>query len=239
MGLINEVQGVKATLNRKEQAKAQRELKKRIEQDYNIEIKGNLQSIFYKLFETLPTKEAYKKAILEKEKNIDNITALIENIKLKNGNFKYYGLFDIVGDLQSNYFLILDKIKREYQRIETIKEQEEADRQAELLKQLENDIYNFFKKSELKHITKRILAQNESMLILIEDIAKSEKDVDILKNNYTKILNKVTKLFDGDIQTEKEDIRERKEEARQKAQAAKVARRDRLLCLHIINRWLK
>lgn len=239
MGLISELHDVKATLNYKEQQKAKKEHQKKLEQAYNAEIKGNLQSIFYKLFETLPAKEAYKKAILEKDANINNITNRMENIKLTSGDLKYFGLFDIVGDLQSNYFLILDRIKREYNRIETIKEQEEREKEAEILEKLEKEIYNFFKKSELKHITKRILSKNESITLLVEDIAKSEKEAEILRNNYTKILYKVARLFDGDIQTEKEEIQHQKELARQQEKAAKVARRDNLLVLHILNRWLK
>ena len=51
MGLINEVAQVTETMNRRELEKRERENKKILIYEYNLEIVGDLQALFYNLFE--------------------------------------------------------------------------------------------------------------------------------------------------------------------------------------------
>ena len=66
MGLINEVAQVAETMNRREQEKRERENKKLLIYEYNLEITGDLQGLFYNLFENNDIETAYKRAITEK-----------------------------------------------------------------------------------------------------------------------------------------------------------------------------
>ena len=235
MGLINEVHSITQGMNRKERERAEREQKKQLILEYNAEIKSNLQAVFYNLFENYTPKEAYKKAILQKSKNIDQLTKHIERIGYTENGRKYSrydGHFDIVGDLNACYFIELEKIKKEYEKTEKINTQE-------LQKTLEQEFYKYFKMNYKKYIIKQTLQENDSMETIIQDIATTEQEQEILKENYSRTLAKVSKYFQGDIIKERQEIKQQKEQARQQAQAAKIARRDRLLCLHILNRWLK
>lgn len=235
MGLINELHDVKATLNYKEQQKAKKEYLKALEQDYNAEIKGNLQTVFYKLFEKYTTQEAYKIAILEKETIIENITKYIEKITYKkNGKnyYKYLEKFDIVGDLQANYYAELDKIHKEIERIET--EQNKI-----LFEKLEKQLHYYYTITECKRVVTPFFCKNENIKAIIEEITKDPTEQEKLYKNYFTILQKVKKYYNGYIVQEQEEIKQQKALARKQKEAEKIARRDRLLTLHIINKWLK
>ena len=78
--MINELHDVNISLNQKIKDKQERENKKTLINQYNEEIKGDLLQLFYKLFSNYDIMTAYKKAILEKEQNIEILTNLIESI---------------------------------------------------------------------------------------------------------------------------------------------------------------
>ena len=210
MGMINELHDVNISLNQKLKDKQERENKKILQQNYNTEIKGNLQALFYNLFNKYTIQEAYKKAILEKEENIFNLTEYIENIKISKNNKMYYlyRQFDIVEDLNNNYYVILDKIKKEYTRTENI-------RNIELLEQLEAYLMARFENVENKSICYNVLQQKKYIDYVINDITKNKHDQEILKNNYFKTLQKVKRYYNGYILEEKEQQKELKYKQRE------------------------
>lgn len=231
MGMIAELHDVNISLNQKLKDKQERENKKALIENYNAEIKGNLQALFYNLFETYPTDQAYKKAIIEKEENINTLTELIENIKIPKNNKLYYlyRQFDIVQDLQNNYFILLDKIKKEYTRIEEIKNKE-------IIEKLEDYIIQRFENAPNKKQCYKVLQQKIYIDYAIKDVAKNKKEVETLQNNYFKTLQKIKKYYNGYIIEEQEKEKEYKE---QKRELEKIKRRDKLLSKMIVGQILK
>lgn len=105
----------------------------------------------------------------------------------------------------------------------------------DILKELYNTLYLIYNKSESKYITKINLQKAEYIEQLIEEISETEEEQKALKENYFNIFNKVTQNFNGYITEEKEAISE--EKARQR-EARKIKRRDKLVFMGLVNRFL-
>ena len=211
MGLIREVQGVSASLNKTERARRERERLAILKENYKKEIESDLQAEFYGLFNRHDSDSAYKIAVFQKDDIIEKLYNIISKITYKdNGkNFLTYSKFDIVGDLQENYFKILDKIKKEFARIENINKKE-------LLERLENKLIKLFDITKSKYGASMVAKEKNMVLKIIVDIAENENERKILIDNYHKILNKVIKLYDGNIKMDKIEMKHKKEIAKTK-----------------------
>ena len=230
MGMIAEIHDVNISLNQKLKDKQERENKKALQNKYIDEITTDLQAIFYKLFNNNDIETAYKKAILEKEKNIDTLTNFIENLKdYYNGKYIYiYKQFDIVKDLNDNYYIILNKIKKEFETIEKIKNQD-------IINKLKEYIMQRFNNAPNKKDCYNLLQQKFYIDYAINDIIKDQQQQKILYNNYFKVLNECKKYYNGYIIEEKEKEKEYKE---QKREMEKIKRRDKLITKYLINEIL-
>ena len=232
MGLISELHDIRAEMTYKERQRLERENKKTLQENYKKEINGDLQQLFYNLFKSLPYKEAYKKAIFEKDKNIDKITTYIEKLTYKkNGKtfYLYKNQFDVVQDLQDNYHKILNKIKKEF---ETIEKEKEKELQEKLLKEFKN----YYKQHAEKWAVFETLQQNFIINYIIKDIAENEEEAETLQNIYFETLQKATKFYKMEITQQKQALKQAQRNAREQA---KVKRRDRLAFLYLINKILK
>lgn len=232
MGLISELHEISAAMNYKERQKIERENKKTLQENYNKEIIGDLQQLFYNLFESLPYKEAYKKAIFEKDKNIDKITQYIEKLTYKKNGKKYYlyfNQFDIVQDLQENYNKILNKTAKDFETIETYKK-------AEILERLENYLIQRFENAERLQSAVHILTQQKYIDYIINDISQTPEEAETIQQNYYKTLQKVISQYKYNIQEEKQ---REKLYLKQEKERQKVKRRDRIAFLYLINKILK
>ena len=231
MGLISELHDIRAEMTYKERQRIEKENQKTIQENYKKEITGNLQELFYSLFKSLPYKEAYKKAIFEKDKNIDKITKYIENLDYKKDGkvyFLYLNKFDIVQDLQENYNKILNKIKKDF---ETLQKETEK----ELAEKLRNEIEKYFLKYEEKWAIYETLQERRCINFIISELAENEEERKTLETIYFKTFQEVAKFYKIEIETQRRDLKEQKREAREKA---KVKRRDKLLFLYLINKIL-
>ena len=232
MGLISELHDIRAEMTYKERQRIEKENQKTIQENYKKEITGNLQELFYSLFKSLPYKEAYKKAIFEKDKNIDKITRYIENLDYKKDGkvyFLYLNKFDIVQDLQENYNKILNKIKKDF---ETIEKEKEKDLQEKLLKEFKN----YYKQHAEKWAVFETLQQDFIINYIIKDIAENEEEAETLQNIYFETLQKATKFYKMEIIQQKQALKQAQRNAREQA---KIKRRDRLAFLYLINKILK
>lgn len=231
MGLISELHDIRAEMTYKERQRIERENKKTLQENYKKEITGDLQQLFYNLFESLPYKEAYKKAIFEKDKNIDKITRYIESLTHTKNNKKYYlyfNQFDIVQDLQDNYSTILNRIKKDF---ETLQKETEK----ELAEKLRNEIEKYFMKYEEKWAIYETLQEKRCIDFIISELAENEEERKTLKTIYFKTFQEVAKFYKIEIETQRRELKEQKREARERA---KVKRRDKLLFLYLINKIL-
>ena len=211
MGLIREVQGVSASLNKTERARRERERLAILKENYKKEIESDLQAEFYGLFNRHDSDSAYKIAVFQKDDIVDKIYKIISKITYTENKQRFltYSNFDIIGDLQENYFKILSKVKNEIDRKEKILKNE-------LLKRLENKLMKLFDISKSKYGASIVAKEKEMIFKIIADIAENENEQKILIDNYNKILNKVIKLYDGNIKMDKIEIKHRKEIAKTK-----------------------
>lgn len=209
MGLIREIQGVNATINKQERARRERERLKILQENYKREIEGNLQAEFYNLYKKTDYATAYKTAILQKDAYIEKIYNIISKITYIENGKKYltYFNFDIVEDLEKAYYKILAKVKNEFTIIENINKKE-------LLEQLENKLTRLFELSNSKYCASIVMKKNETKIKIINDMTQNECDKNTLKDNYTRILKKVIKQYDGNIIAEKMENKSKKEKAR-------------------------
>lgn len=231
MGLISELHDIRAEMTYKERQRIERENKKTLQENYKKEINGDLQELFYNLFKSLPYKEAYKKAIFEKDKNIDKITTYIEKLTYKKNGKSFYlykNQFDIVQDLQDNYNTILNRIKKDF---ETLQKETEK----ELEEKLRNEIKKYFLKYAEKWAIYETLQEKRCVDFIISELAENEEERKTLEAIYFKTFQEVAKFYKIEIETQKRELREQKREAREKA---KVKRRDKLLFLYLINKIL-
>lgn len=232
MGLISELHDIRAEMTYKERQRIERENKKTLQENYKKEITGDLQELFYNLFKSLPYKEAYKKAIFEKDKNIDKITIYIEKLTYKkNGKtfYLYNNKFDIVQDLQDNYNKILNKTAKDFETIETYKK-------AEILERLENYLIQRFENAERLQSAINILSQQKYFNYIINDITQTPEEAETIQENYHKTLQKVINRYKYNIQEEKQ---REKLYIKQEKERQKIKRRDRIAFLYLINKILK
>lgn len=211
MGLIREVQGVNATINKQERARRERERLAILKENYKKEIESDLKAEFYGLFNTHDSDGAYIVAVTQKDYIIEKLYNIISKITYTENGKKYltYSNFDIVEDLEEFYFKILDKTKKDFERLENINKRE-------LLKRLENKLTRLFEISNNKYCASIIAKKNDMKIKIINDITQNERDRLTLKDNYNQILTKVIKQYDGDIITEKMEIKHKREKAKVK-----------------------
>lgn len=211
MGLIREIQGVNATINRQERQRREREHLKILQENYKNEILTDLWAEFSALFEHYDTETAYNTAILQKNNIIDKIYNIILKIKYEVNGKKYYKYkqFDIIQDLKDNFLTILEKVKKEY----TI---QEAANNAFLLDELKNDLIKYMKLDKNKYLMSLALKSYDNINNIIISITSDKQKQAFLFDNYYKILNNVLKLYQGDIINAKSKIKAKKEVLKEK-----------------------
>lgn len=143
--------------------------------------------------------------------------------------------------LQSAYISSNELIER----IETIKNKynynnkiEEIE-QRNILKDLEKYIDTAYNKSELKSKCYIQLQKNNIINGIIEEIGQTEEEKTLLKNNYFKILNDVTKFYNGYILEEREQIKADQKEQKEKEKIQKMKKADNVATLYLIHNFLK
>lgn len=240
MGLIREVQSINSTIDRKAREKQERENKKILIEQYKKEIDTNLQAIFYKLFTQYGYTTAYKKAILQKDLYIGNITKIIESIKELDRNdgktyYKYKNQFDIVQDIQDNYNKILNKTATDFKYIDKL-EQEETE------KKLYNEFIHQFEISSDLALTEKNLKRQQGKNYIIQETAGNKKESETMDQIYYKTLQKAIKPYKVEIEEQKEL---EKEKIKALKQQAVIDRADRMTSkwlfttiLHDINKHL-
>lgn len=236
MGLIREVQGVSASLNKQERARRERERLKILTENYKKEIEQNLFAELMTIYEQNDIEVADELAILQKENIIDKVYKIIINCHIlkKSGDVKLvflpspkwdkrwkfeqkkekvflYNNFDILTDLNENYFKILKKVKNEIQQKEKIKNKK-------LLIELKKKIEQAMGINENKLFLSVTLRQKKYIDIITNEIATNKKEKDFLLNNYNSVLSQVLRLYAGDITLEKKMLKQEKEEQKTKRQ---------------------
>lgn len=211
MGLIREVQGVNATINKQERARRERERLAILKENYKKEIESDLKAEFFNIYTSTDFETAYKIIVLQKDDIIQKLYNIISKITYTENGKRYltYSNFDIVGDLDENYFKILAKVKKEIVLKENINKND-------LMKRLENKLTRLFEISNNKYCASIIAKKNDMKIKIINDITQNERDRLTLKDNYNQILTKVIKQYDGDIITEKMEIKHKREKAKVK-----------------------
>ena len=208
MGLIREIQGVNATINKQERAKRERERLKILQENYKKELESDLKAEFFGLFNRHDSGSAYKIAVLQKDDIIEKIYKIISKITYTENGKKYltYSNFDIVGDLDESYYKILTKVKNEIQLSEKIRE-------GELLNALERKMNQLFELSNNKHCASIVAKRHDMIEKIISAVANNETDRAYLRNNYSKILRRVLYSYSGNIELEKIELKNKKQNA--------------------------
>lgn len=201
MGLIREIQGLNATIDKKERARREREQKKILLQNYQDELIGNLKACYFQAFNSYIPSKAESILLENKDKNIAKICDIMEKVTHIENNKKYYtykGLFDIVGDLEQKYYNELQKFKREYIKLQ-------YDKQTEVEKILFDELL-YYCQSNIDKIgaTIRTLQKYDTMVIIVDDITSKDELKEFLYSRYITILSKVQKHFKTELQHEKE-----------------------------------
>lgn len=211
MGLIREVQGVNATINKQERARRERERLAILKENYKKEIESDLKAEFFNIYTSTDFETAYKIIVLQKDDIIQKLYNIISKITYTENGKRYltYSNFDIVGDLDENYFKILAKVKKEIVLKENINKND-------LMKRLENKLTRLFDISNNKYCASIVAKKNDMKTKIINDITQNEHEKNVLKDNYNQILTKVIKQYDGDIITEKMEIKHKREKAKVK-----------------------
>lgn len=154
---------------------------------------------------------AYKIAVFQKDDIIEKIYNIMSKIThIENGK-KYltYSNFDIITDLNDIYYKILNKIKNEKQIQDKIFK-------IELLERLENKLIRLFDITKNKYCASIVANEKDMKIKIINDIAQNNNDRKLLKDNYSQILNKVIKLYGGNITADKMRMKHKKEVAKEK-----------------------
>lgn len=226
MGLIREIQGVNATINKQERARRERERLAILKENYKKELECDLKAEFYGLFNRYDSDSAYRIAVFQKDDIIEKLYNIISKITYTENNKRFltYSNFDIVGDLQESYYKILAKVKNEVQLSEKIRKSELADA-------LELKISRLFELSNNKHCASIVARRNDMMEKIINEIATNEPDRTYLKNNYSKILKKILFSYSGNIELEKMELKNKKQNAMIK-QGQKIS--NQLIVGHIL-----
>ena len=241
MGLIREIQGVNATINKQERARRERERQKILTENYTREIKEALFAEFYAIYKHYDTKTAEEIMIQQKDDIIQKLYDEIYNRHYLQNNgavdlvflpsptwdkkWRYeqkkekvfiYRDFDIITDLSENYFKILQKAKKEIYSIKQIENKK-------LFDELKKKIGGAMTLDENKYFLSIALQENENIETIINSIAKNENEKNYLINNYEKAFKQVIKLYQGNIVKNKMDLKAQKEQAKNENQK-KVAR---------------
>lgn len=211
MGLIREVQGVNATINKQERARRERERLAILKENYKKELESDLKAEFSNIYNKSDFDTAYKIIVLQKDDIIQKLYNIISKITYTENGKRYltYCNFDIIGDLDENYFKILAKVKKEILLKENINKND-------LMERLENKLTRLFEISNNKYCASIIAKKNDMKIKIINDITQNERDRLTLKDNYSRVLTKVIKQYDGDIITEKMENKHRQEKAKTK-----------------------
>ena len=209
MGLIREIQGITATINKNERAKREREQRKILIENYNAELYGNLRACFYQAFKLYPPEVAEKNLLENKEQNIDKITNIIENITHKENNKTYYtykNQFDVYTDLSVKYYTELQKFKKEYYQLEKL---QQKDTKTEYTTKLYNKLLKYYIENKTNlTATSNVLHRFENIEIIIDSITSDNQIKQFLITQYINILNNVEKLFKNELQHEKAQIKQ-------------------------------
>ena len=233
MGMLQELNDISYTLDQKRRAREQKEQQKAIEKLYYNELKSNLRADFYDNFTTYGLKEGYKKSILQKDMTLDFIYNLLYNYS-ENIDYKkiyIFRKFDIMQDLENNYYKILNIVKSEFIKQNDILTDELLEKlKAFLIERLDN--------APSKKIAIQVLTDKKYIDYTINYITQDQEQKDILYNNYNKVLNDVKKLYLGNIEQEREQEREKKQYLKIQKQNRILKRADRLYTLHLINTLL-
>lgn len=232
MGLIREVQGVSASLNKQERARRERERLKILQENYTREIKDFLFAEFSTIYQHYDAKTADEITIQQKDDIIQKLynemynrhylqnTGAVDLVFLPSPHWdkkwRYeqkkekvfiYRDFDIITDLNENYFIILQKVKEEVdtkQHLQNKKIFDKLKKRLQQLMEIDND----------KYFLSLSLQQNENIKNIVEDITTGENEKEFLYNNYEKALKQALKLYSGDIAKNKMDLKAQKEQAK-------------------------
>lgn len=231
MGLIREVQGVNATINRQERARRERERQKILIENYTREIRESLFAEFSAIYKRYDMETAEEITILKKDNIVENLYFQIYNrhylenrgrvelvflpsptwdtkykFEQKKEKVFIYRDFDIMTDLQENYFKILQKAQKEIflqKQIESKKLFEKLKKRLQQLMEIDSN----------KYFLSLSLQQNENIKMIVNDITNDETQKEYLLDNYEKALKQVLKLYSGDIAKNKMDLKAQKEKA--------------------------
>ena len=153
--------------------------------------------------------EAYKIAIFEKDAIIEKIYNIISKITYTENGKKYYTYsnFDIITDLNDIYYKILNRIKKEIQEKEKILK-------IELLERLENKLIRLFELSSNKYCASIVVKKSGMKIKIINDMSQNEHEKNVLNGNYSRVLTKVIKQYDGDIIAEKMENKHKRQTAK-------------------------
>lgn len=231
MGLIREVQGVNATINKQERARRERERLKILLNNYTNEIKEILFAEFYAIYKQYDMETAEEITIQQKDDIIQKLYNEIYNrhylqkaggvelvwlpsppwdkrwkFEQKKEKVFLYRDFDIITDLSDSYYKILARVKKEFYTIQ----QNENKRLFEKLKKRLADSMELDKN---KYFLSIVLQQNENIKMIVEAITTDEKQKDFLYDNYEKALKQILKLYHGDIIRNKTELKAEKEKA--------------------------
>lgn len=241
MGLIREIQGVNATINKQERARRERERLKILQENYSKEITEALFAEFMRIYNHYDMETAEEITILKKDNIIENLYSQIYNrhylenrgrvelfflpspswdkkwrYEQKKEKVFIYRDFDIITDLSENYFKILQKAKKEICSIKQIENKK-------LFDELKKKISGAMTIDENKYFLSIALQENENIETIINSITTDENEKDYLLNNYEKAFKQVIKLYHGDIVKDKMEIKAQKEQA-QNENKMKIAR---------------
>lgn len=234
MGLIREVQNVGASLNKQERARRERERLKILQTNYTKELNEILIAEFTAILKQYDKETAEEITILKKDKIIEKLyNELYNRHYIQKGGrvnliflpsppwdkkWKYeqekekvflYRDFDIVTDLNDLYFKCLKTAQKDFDELNKI-------RQKQLGKELEKRFLQAFDLSNEKYYILLALQENKNIKSIVEDITTDETKQAILFDIYEKTLNKITKLYKGDIAKDKTKIKQQKEDAKNK-----------------------
>lgn len=232
MGLIREIQGITATINKQERTRRERERQKILIENYNQELLGNLRACFYQAFKCYQAEEAEQYLLEQKEQNINKIVEEIESITYTDNKKEYYtykGKFDIYIDVATKYYTELQKFKKEYYQLKKLQQKAEQkkqdNKQAEYTTILYNKLLEYYIDNKNNLIaTSNTLHKFENIEIIIDDITSDNQIKQFLITQYINILNNVEKLFKNELQHEKAQIKQ--QERLYKMNAANKIKKD-------------
>lgn len=232
MGLIREVQGVSASLNKQERARRERERLKILQENYKKELQEFLFAEFYAIYKHYNMETAEEITIQQKDDIVQKLYNEIYNrhylqksgavdlvflpspswdkkwrYEQKKEKVFIYRDFDIIGDLNEQYFKVLKQAQKEIYLQKQIESKK-------LFEKLKKRIQQLMEIDSNKHFLGLALQQNENIKMIVNDITNDETQKEYLLDNYEKALKQVLKLYSGDIAKNKMDLKAQKEQAK-------------------------